>query len=258
MSLNLDCEEDARMFETITQRTTTKSPRATWKTVVLSASAHLGVLIALLVSTLYVADALPQPPDMMAFVVAPPPPPPPAPPPPPEVRPEPAKPQPGPVPEAPPIAAPPPVAAPIEAPPTIAAETGREAEVWNKVEPGFEKGVEGGVAGTTGAAIDLAPPAPPAAPVRIGGSISAPKLVKRVEPDYPAAAQTAQIQGIVILEATVDEQGTVDKVKVLRSNSLLDAAAMTAVKQWKYAPLLLNGKATPFVLTVTVSFDLTR
>jgi TonB family protein len=125
-----------------------------------------------------------------------------------------------------------------------------------KVEPGFEKGVEGAAGGV--GAIDLAPPSPPPAPVRIGGSISAPKLVRRVEPDYPAAAQAAQIQGIVILEATVDEQGAVDAVKVLRSNSLLDAAATTAVKQWKYAPLLLNGRATPFVLTVTVSFDLTR
>jgi protein TonB len=256
MSLNLDLEEDARMFETITQRTTS-AKRAPWKTVVLSASAHLSVVMALLVSTLYVADALPQPPDMMAFVVAPPPPPPPPIPPPPPAAPEPAKPQPGPVPEAPAIVEPPPVAAPIEAPSTIAPETGREADVWKKVEPGFEKGVEGGAAGGVGA-LDLAPPSPPPAPVRIGGSISAPKLLRRVEPDYPAAAQTAQIQGIVILEATVDEQGAVDAVKVLRSNSLLDAAATTAVKQWKYAPLLLNGRATPFVLTVTVSFDLTR
>src|SRR5213075_1050944 len=111
MSLNLEHEEDARMFETISQRTT-RSPRATWKTVVVSASAHVSVLIALLVSTLYVADALPKPPDMMAFVVAPPPPPPPPiPPPPPAAKPEPVKTEPGPVPETPKIVEPPPVAA---------------------------------------------------------------------------------------------------------------------------------------------------
>ena len=51
--------------------------------------------------------------------------------------------------------------------------------------------------------------------VCVGGSISAPRLVHRVAPDYPYLAQAAQIEGIVILEATVDEAGAVHGVRVL-------------------------------------------
>jgi periplasmic protein TonB len=60
----------------------------------------------------------------------------------------------------------------------------------------------------------------------------------------------------VILEATVGADGTVDHVRVLRSEPLLDNAAVDAVKQWRYSPLHLNGRAQPFILTVTVSFNL--
>jgi len=71
---------------------------------------------------------------------------------------------------------------------------------------------------------------------------------------YPEMAQKAHIQGLVILEADVDEYGSVTNVKVLRSVKFLDEAAVDAVSQWRYSPLLLNGQPMPFVLTVTVSF----
>ena len=58
------------------------------------------------------------------------------------------------------------------------------------------------------------------------------------------------------LEATVGRDGRVEDVEVLRSVPLLDKAAIDAVRQWVYAPLLLNGQAEGFVLTVTVSFSL--
>jgi len=109
--------------------------------------------------------------------------------------------------------------------------------------------------------LDLAPPlppAPPAAPIRVGGAIKAPKLIRRVEPDYPTMAAQAQMEGMVILEAMVDEAGNVDGVKVLRSHSIFDDAAIASVKQWRYEPLMMNGQATPFVLTVTLSFSMTR
>jgi protein TonB len=61
---------------------------------------------------------------------------------------------------------------------------------------------------------------------------------------------------MVILEATVDTSGQVESVRVLRSVSLLDKAAVEAVKQWRYSPLVLNGVPTPFVLTVTLHFSL--
>ena len=64
------------------------------------------------------------------------------------------------------------------------------------------------------------------------------------------------MEGRVILEATVDEQGNVDDVRVLRSHAIFDEAAMDALKQWRYEPLVFNGRPTPFVLTVTLSFNL--
>ncbi len=100
------------------------------------------------------------------------------------------------------------------------------------------------------------PPAPPG-PVRIGGQVQAPALVRRVEPFYPPLAAAAHIQGVVILESIIDEEGAVSDVRVLRSvNPVLDREAILAVRQWRYSPLLLNGIRVPFVLTVTLSFML--
>jgi protein TonB len=90
----------------------------------------------------------------------------------------------------------------------------------------------------------------------VGGELKAPALIERVEPEYPPLAVRAQVQGVVILEAVVDQQGRVEDVRVLRSIPLLDGAAIAAVRQWLYSPLLLNGKPERFVLTVTVSFSL--
>jgi outer membrane biosynthesis protein TonB len=48
-------------------------------------------------------------------------------------------------------------------------------------------------------------------------------------------------------------------VKVLRSvNPLLDREALVAVRQWRYAPVVLNGTRVSFVLTVTLSFSITE
>jgi protein TonB len=66
----------------------------------------------------------------------------------------------------------------------------------------------------------------------------------------------AKVTGTVILEAVVATDGTVDGVKVLRPVRFLDQAAIDAVKQWRYKPLVLNGVPTPFVLTVTLTFSI--
>jgi TonB family protein len=64
------------------------------------------------------------------------------------------------------------------------------------------------------------------------------------------------MQGLVILEALVDHDGTVADVKVLRSaGSVLDREALIAVRQWQYSPLVLNGQRKRFVLTVTLLFS---
>jgi protein TonB len=92
--------------------------------------------------------------------------------------------------------------------------------------------------------------------VRVGGNIAPPKKIKDVPPVYPAMAQQARVQGIVIIEATIGTDGTVRNTRVLRSVPLLDPAALEAVSQWEYEPTLLNGVAVPVIMTVTVNFSL--
>jgi protein TonB len=146
--------------------------------------------------------------------------------------------------------------APIEVPDQIRPE---EASLDLGVEGGVAGGVEGGIAGgVLGGVVGGLPAAPPPPPkvIRIGGALVAPKLVRRVQPVYPEMATLAHVQGIVILEAQVDVNGQVKDVKVLRGLPLLDDAAMEAVRQWRYQPLLLNGVPTEFILTVTMNFNL--
>jgi protein TonB len=97
---------------------------------------------------------------------------------------------------------------------------------------------------------------PVEAVIRAVGEVKPPKLVRRVEPDYPAIAKEARIQGIVILEATTDVYGRVTGIRVLRSVALLDEAAIEAVRQWVYEPLVINGRPRPVTFTVTVRFVL--
>ncbi len=110
-------------------------------------------------------------------------------------------------------------------------------------------GVEGGVGWGTSAS-------GPGAPVRVGGEVAPPRLVHRVEPVYPPNAVTSRIEGIVVVEATVDEQGVVQSVRVLRSIGPLDQAAIDAVRQWRYSPLRVNDESAQFVITVNVTFRL--
>ena len=92
--------------------------------------------------------------------------------------------------------------------------------------------------------------------MRVGGNIAAPKKLKDVPPVYPPLALQARVQGVVIIEATIGGDGAVSNARVLRSIPLLDAAALDAVRQWEFAPTLLNGVAVPVIMTVTVNFSL--
>jgi TonB family protein len=98
--------------------------------------------------------------------------------------------------------------------------------------------------------------AQPLQPVRVGGNILPPKKTKDVRPAYPAIAQSARVQGVVILEAIIGVDGRVQDAKVLRSIPLLDAAAIEAVRQWEFTPTTLNGLPVPVIMTVTVNFML--
>jgi TonB family protein len=90
--------------------------------------------------------------------------------------------------------------------------------------------------------------------IRVGGQISPPLKTKDVAPIYPAIAQSARVQGDVVIEATIDEEGHVADARVVKSVPLLDQAALEAVQQWRYQPSLLNGVPTAVIITVTVKF----
>ncbi|MGB9906016.1 MAG: energy transducer TonB [Candidatus Saccharicenans sp.] len=95
-------------------------------------------------------------------------------------------------------------------------------------------------------------------PVRAIGEIKPPRLVRRVEPVYPEIARQARKEGVVILEATTDIYGRVQSVRVLRSEPFLDEAAIEAVRQWIYEPMIINGRPRAVTFTVTVFFKLQR
>ena len=111
-------------------------------------------------------------------------------------------------------------------------------------------GVEGGVGWGQGMS------SPGQEPIRVGGAVTTPELVHRVEPAYPPDAVADRVEGTVVVEATVDEQGRVEAVRVLRSIGPLDQAAIDAVMQWRYVPLRVNDQSARFILTVNVSFRL--
>jgi len=93
-------------------------------------------------------------------------------------------------------------------------------------------------------------------PVVIGGHIRPPAKLHDVKPVYPQAAQVARVQGVVIVEAIIDANGRVADVRVLRSIPLLDGAALDAVKQWQFEPMVVAGEPRAVRMTLTVNFRL--
>jgi protein TonB len=212
-----------------------------WYTVPLSIAVHTAAVLALVVVPLLATDVLPTPPAMMAFVsVAPSPPPPPPPPPPPRQT------------QTPKVEANP-LAAPVEAPPEIKPD---QTAIRSPIVDSVVGSLPGFIVGVAEPPVPPPPPPPPPAPIRVGGAVRQPARVKFVAPSYPAIAQSARVQGIVIIEATIGANGRVEDAKVLRSIALLDAAALDAVRQWEYTPTLLNGVPVPVIMTVTVTFTL--
>ena len=124
------------------------------------------------------------------------------------------------------------------------------------VEGGVDYGVPGGVPGSILSDALTRIIGDAAAPVRPAGEVRMPRLIKRVEPVYPEIAREARVQGTVILEATTDIYGRVVGLRVLRSIPLLDQAAVDAVRQWLYEPMIVNGRPRGVVFTVTVRFEL--
>jgi TonB family protein len=94
-------------------------------------------------------------------------------------------------------------------------------------------------------------------PMRVGGDVTAPKLVKKVEPVYPGSARRNNEEGVSIYEAVISETGCIRDLRLLKSSTpVLDVMGLEAVSQWIYSPATRGGQPVPVFLTVTVTFSL--
>jgi periplasmic protein TonB len=124
---------------------------------------------------------------------------------------------------------------------------------YTGIPEGFDGVGPSTVMGNDGEIIDNHQPA-----LRIA-NVQMPRKIKEVKPVYPLTALAARIQGRVIVEAMTDIFGRVRSARIISSVSpLLNDAALNAIKQWLYAPYVLNGIPKPVVFTVTITFTLAQ
>jgi protein TonB len=212
---------------------------AKWYTLPLSVFAHASILAAVFAVPLLATDVwFPTPEKLVTYVAAPPlPPAPPA-----EVR----------------VSRERAIPVHPDAAPTVASDQ-------PPVEPPVPSVMAGPVSARAiplegfGAPAQIAapPPAPvakPSGPLPLGGHIVPPRKINDVPPVYPAAARAARVTGVVLVEAIIGVDGRVRDARVLRSNPLLDRAALDAVREWRYTAARLNGEPVEVFLTVAVSF----
>lgn len=92
--------------------------------------------------------------------------------------------------------------------------------------------------------------------VNISQGVSQGLLIKRVQPKYPSNALAMHVQGPVLLDATIDKEGNIVNLKVLKGDALLARAALDAVRQWRYKPYYLDGVPVEIETQITVNFKL--
>ncbi len=92
---------------------------------------------------------------------------------------------------------------------------------------------------------------------KVGGGVTPPTVVQRIEPQYSEEARKARYQGTVVLEAIVRKDGTCDILRIVRSLGFgLDENAIQALKQWRFRPGMRNGVPVDVALNIEVNFNL--
>ncbi len=143
-----------------------------------------------------------------------------------------------------------------EAPPPMAATGGVVGGVPGGIPGGQLGGVIGGIVNaTSNLAVPKFAPVQPQR-VRISQGVTKGLLIRRVEPTYPPLARSARVQGEVVLTAIISVTGEIENLQLISGHPMLVPAALTAVKQWRYKPYLLNGQPTEVETTITVIFTL--
>lgn len=106
------------------------------------------------------------------------------------------------------------------------------------------------------------PPDPPPGnpdiqpPIVIGGRLEPAVLLAQTKPAYPPLARTARVEGIVVLEGTINVRGRVENIRIVSGHPMLVDAAVKALEKWKYSPAKLNGQIISSPLRVQVSFKI--
>jgi periplasmic protein TonB len=91
----------------------------------------------------------------------------------------------------------------------------------------------------------------------VGGDVSAPTVIYRVEPEYSEEARRARYQGTVVLQAIIRRDGKVDLIHLVRSLGFgLDQNAMEALRQWRFRPAMKDGMPVDSTLNIEVRFNL--
>jgi periplasmic protein TonB len=144
-----------------------------------------------------------------------------------------------------------------------------ESDALAGVPGGVPGGIPGGqlggvIGGVIGGVLNTgAKPMPPSTgksrtPLRVGGQVRQPRVILKTQPEYPALAREARIQGDVTIDAILDEEGNIVDLKAISGHPFLYQAALNALKKWKYEPTYLNDKPIAVEMTVTVTFQLSQ
>jgi TonB family protein len=111
------------------------------------------------------------------------------------------------------------------------------------------------VSSTDSASASNSEGAPPAR-INVPSTLTRAAMIIHMAPQYPAAAREKNIQGDVILHAIIDKEGKISEVQVLAGDDLLAQAALEAVRQWRYKPMLVDGQPAEVDTTITITFSL--
>ena len=96
----------------------------------------------------------------------------------------------------------------------------------------------------------------PARIVELSPDAAEGSLLRRVEPEYPEQALTQRVQGPVLLDVHISEEGAVQEVKLVSGSPLLAEAAIAAVRQWRFKPQTVSGRAVEMETRITLKFTL--
>ena len=90
------------------------------------------------------------------------------------------------------------------------------------------------------------------------GTYQSAKLIKQTEPAYPAFAKRNRVQGAVQLSAVIASNGKLTNIQVTKGHAVLVLAAVEAVKQWRYEPSMIDGRAIPVATRILVNFEMRK